>query len=865
MYSMLLKYLNSMIRHENITEVLHLVCTLTSALSIAVFKLTAREERATVVDYISGYCATHSADVNLTSLTVNQPVTTNPMIIYDFTNRVRTTIQLGKGGDSESRGCSVTVRHDKILVAAAPRAKTMMAAETQHQTLQAPPPVGTGAAAQDAVSLNAAFCVKTTVSITDDHTTYQLTLPYQPNLKAQIFIHINDLMLPSVTYLLVFNFSSNELKEYPKLNPYLKTCTIFEETIAWPISLAQNVQPTTKSTPAIQLQTLTNNCMSASQYNIVVAILRLSLMANDVPPLSSSAFLSSRSSDIARDLFLARMSHEIRTPLNGIIGYSQLLNDTAHLTDSQSNYVKALNTCSSQLLHIINDILDFSRLSTGEAPIRNEPFAVPAMIKEVVNILQGRLVEKRVTIEIKNMTTVPIMGQGGDGSDAAVFELSHIIGDRRKIVQVLVNLLSNAIKFTHVGGHVCIEYAYSSPKKATSFVEFAVSDNGVGISPSNQDKIFNWFARVDPGSGNGTGLGLALCKEITKLLDGFVYCEHSEVGKGSRFVFCVPYTTTMGSSTRSDMSHYINGDVMENKRVLLVDDDANNRVALYELLVAWNMDVTLCASGIEAIMLLKSTRNPEFQIAVIGMLSGGNELATSIKKINSTLPLISTNSVRMNSNLFVDILVKPVAGPLLLHSIAKVFTTGIQVLRTSSSSAAASASSSSSAASSSAASSSAASSSSAAAASSAAASAASAAASAASSLDILVVEDDAVSRDMIVEMLRSCPTTTTTTPTTTQDRITTAFNGDQCITYLKNQQFGVLFLDLFMPEIDGFDVLEFMASSERTNPDMLIIITTASMVDNDRQKCVNLGAHYFISKPIILHDLQTLMAKIRRR
>jgi CheY-like chemotaxis protein len=68
-----------------------------------------------------------------------------------------------------------------------------------------------------------------------------------------------------------------------------------------------------------------------------------------------------------------------------------------------------------------------------------------------------------------------------------------------------------------------------------------------------------------------------------------------------------------------------------------------------------------------------------------------------------------------------------------------------------------------------------------------------------------------------------------------------------------------------MPEIDGFDVLEFMASSERTNPDMLIIITTASMVDNDRQKCVNLGAHYFISKPIILHDLQTLMAKIRRR
>lgn len=202
--------------------------------------------------------------------------------------------------------------------------------------------------------------------------------------------------------------------------------------------------------------------------------------------------------ELATQFFLSSLSHEIRTPLNGIIGYNQLLSQT-RLSSIQKTYLLSMNKCCIHLMELINDILDYSRLTLDKMRIRNECFSLQEVVNTVSNTMNCRLKEKRQKCHYVVSRNLP----------------KHIVSDKQKLVQILVNLVSNANKFTDLGGFISV---HVSPKQA-NVIEFTVKDTGIGISPEDQEKLFDAFYQVEQATigKTGSGLGLAICKKLVNL------------------------------------------------------------------------------------------------------------------------------------------------------------------------------------------------------------------------------------------------------------------------------------------------------------------------------------------------------------
>lgn len=284
----------------------------------------------------------------------------------------------------------------------------------------------------------------------------------------------------------------------------------------------------------------------------------------------------------AKSEFLANMSHEIRTPLNGVIGFSDLLLKTP-LTEIQMQYLNYISDSGNSLLSIINDILDFSKIESGKLELFIDRYNLYDLANHVVNIIlyqaQSKDLELLLNIE-----------QG----------LPNIVWiDEARIKQVLINLLSNAVKFTNTGE---IEFAVRSLKEDDQKItlRFSVRDTGIGIPEEKQQRIFDAFIQEDSSVSKkygGTGLGLTISNNLLKYMGTSLLLE-SEVGKGSVFYFDieVPYAREETNDTDNDMS--------EIGRVLIVDDNQNNRTILQHMLAYKNITSETAANGLEAIQLL---------------------------------------------------------------------------------------------------------------------------------------------------------------------------------------------------------------------------------------------------------------------
>ena len=220
--------------------------------------------------------------------------------------------------------------------------------------------------------------------------------------------------------------------------------------------------------------------------------------------------------------FLANMSHELRTPLNAIIGFSEVLQERlfGELNDKQAEYTDDILTSGRHLLSLINEILDLSKVEAGRMELETATFDLPLAIDNARTFVRERATNHGITLNVK------VDEQLGD-----------IVGDERKIKQILLNLLSNAVKFTPEGGRITI-----NARPINGAVEISVTDTGIGIAEEDQPKVFEEFRQV--GSDNakkveGTGLGLTLAKKFVELHGGRIWVE-SEVGKGSTFVFTLP-------------------------------------------------------------------------------------------------------------------------------------------------------------------------------------------------------------------------------------------------------------------------------------------------------------------------------------
>ena len=220
--------------------------------------------------------------------------------------------------------------------------------------------------------------------------------------------------------------------------------------------------------------------------------------------------------------FLANMSHELRTPLNAIIGFSEVLQEKlfGELNEKQAEYTDDILSSGRHLLSLINEILDLSKVEAGRMELELAAFDLPLAIDNARTFVRERATRHGIALDV----TVDK-------------RLGEIVGDERKIKQILLNLLSNAVKFTPEGGRIGIE-----ARQADGVVEISVSDTGVGIAPEDQPKIFEEFRQVGSDYAHkteGTGLGLTLAKKFVELHGGKIWVE-SEVGKGSKFTFTLP-------------------------------------------------------------------------------------------------------------------------------------------------------------------------------------------------------------------------------------------------------------------------------------------------------------------------------------
>ncbi|WP_097303157.1 ATP-binding protein [Pseudomonas chlororaphis] len=292
--------------------------------------------------------------------------------------------------------------------------------------------------------------------------------------------------------------------------------------------------------------------------------------------------------NLAKSRFLATMSHELRTPLNGILGMAELLRG-APLDERDGKRLEALYKAGEGLLTILNEVLYFARLEEGESHPEPVDFSVRQLLDEVLTLLEPRAAANATQLHSR--------------IDPRLTERLH--GAEQFLRQVLSNLLANAIKFTSGGQiHVAVE-VLSSAAQGGQRLRLSVSDNGIGIAPAMQEKIFERFTQASEEVAQrygGTGLGLAISKHLVELLGGRIGVD-SEVGRGSRFWFELELQAAVGGNEVATPSTPVQA-----LEILVVEDMALNREVVSGLLESDGHRVWLAEEGAEALTLCQQRR-----------------------------------------------------------------------------------------------------------------------------------------------------------------------------------------------------------------------------------------------------------------